>query len=377
MARAYTFLIFIFFIGSFLSQVEDCSNGIDDDADGLIDCQDSECSATILTPINDTMVCESFTLPTISGIGLTGNQAFYDFWPSLGGNQITGPILTDQTIYIFDGYSNCSDSLSFNVLIGSTPTLSITDPPVICEPQTHDLTDPTYVSASAGILSYYTDSSLSTFVQDATSASNGIYFLELNNNGCIVNGTLNATILHAPTKPIAGHDSLYCNGQYLNNLSAIASENGLLTWYSDYTLITEIGNGPQFNPYYALGVTPYYVTETISNGCESEASVVSITIIECELKVPTAITPDGNLLNDTWDIIDIDEIYPDNIIRIFNRWGDLIFEHNSNNGVTPYWENQWDGTKNGIELPVGSYYYIIEFNDINKNSISGAVSIIN
>jgi gliding motility-associated-like protein len=41
--------------------------------------------------------------------------------------------------------------------------------------------------------------------------------------------------------------------------------------------------------------------------------------------------------------------------RIFNRWGELVFE-------TTKLEDAWDGTKNGIPQPMGVYIYMVEAN---------------
>jgi len=375
--RCFIFLLMILcFSGPVFSQVEDCTNGIDDDGDGLVDCDDTECPAPILTLINDTSSCESFTLEVILGIDLTGSEAYYDNWPALGGSQISGTLTSSQTIYLLDGSGNCSDSLSFDVTIGTVPSLTLSDPPIICTPETHDLTDPMYVLASSGVISYFMDSTLNNYVQDATAAEDGEYYVQLNNDGCIEIGILNASVLPSPIAPIAGEDSLYCNGQFLTDLFAIDSEAGGLTWYSDYTLLEILGSGPKLSPFYELGVTPYYVTETGSNGCESEASVISLTIIECELIIPTAITPDGNLINDTWEVIDLDEVYPNNYVRIYNRWGMIIYEHSSDNGLTPYHENRWDGSYKGETVPTGSYYYVVQLNDMDENVLTGSISVI-
>jgi len=53
----------------------------------------------------------------------------------------------------------------------------------------------------------------------------------------------------------------------------------------------------------------------------------------------------------------------------------LLFEHNSTEDG-PYLSNQWDGSFNGENLPVGSYYYIIELNNIDKKIIKGIITII-
>ena len=41
-----------------------------------------------------------------------------------------------------------------------------------------------------------------------------------------------------------------------------------------------------------------------------------------------------------------------------------------------YDNNRWNGTYKGEELPVGSYYFVIEFNDDKTESKTGSVSII-
>jgi gliding motility-associated-like protein len=69
------------------------------------------------------------------------------------------------------------------------------------------------------------------------------------------------------------------------------------------------------------------------------------------LFIPNAITPNGDGYNDTWFIKDLD-LYPQNDVRIVNRWGDEVFAQ------SPY-QNQWAGTWKGENLPGGTYYYIL------------------
>ena len=104
---------------------------------------------------------------------------------------------------------------------------------------------------------------------------------------------------------------------------------------------------------------------------------LDLIINDCSVSIitPTAITPNQDQINDTWEIVDLDLFYPENVVRIYNRWGNLIFEHLSS-VTNPYGSNQWDGTYNGEELPIGSYYYIIEYNDGSSDSETGSVSII-
>jgi len=74
-----------------------------------------------------------------------------------------------------------------------------------------------------------------------------------------------------------------------------------------------------------------------------------------EINVSQAITPDGDGVNDTWFINNIQN-HPNNIVKVYNRWGDLIFSKNG-------YQNDWNGSyaNNGNNIPdASSYYYQID-----------------
>jgi len=86
------------------------------------------------------------------------------------------------------------------------------------------------------------------------------------------------------------------------------------------------------------------------------------------ITVPNAITPNGDGVNDTW-IIDQIEIYPEVKVEIYNRWGELIFH--APKGYT----KPWDGTFKGRELPIDSYHYVIDLNN-GRDVVTGSITII-
>ena len=91
--------------------------------------------------------------------------------------------------------------------------------------------------------------------------------------------------------------------------------------------------------------------------------------------IPTAFTPNGNSVNEFWELPSIDEAYPKNVVRIYNRWGNMLYEHDS--AVDgPYVDDPWDGTYNNEPLPVGSYFYIIDLDPEKKEFASGTVTLI-
>jgi len=70
--------------------------------------------------------CDSYTLPTIAGTNLSGNQKYYDDSQANSGAEITNLTLTSsQTVWIYDATSNgCSDEESFVVTIELTPVIT-------------------------------------------------------------------------------------------------------------------------------------------------------------------------------------------------------------------------------------------------------------
>lgn len=125
----------------------------------------------------------------------------------------------------------------------------------------------------------------------------------------------------------------------------------------------------QAPPNFAGDVVLIY--EILSDGCEIATATVTLKIgksIECE--VPNIFTPNGDGMNDFFVIpclLNTDE-FPNSQVTIYNQWGDEVYRSG-----TPY-RNDWDGTFQGNQLPVSTYFYIINFGDGRENA-SGDVRI--
>ena len=70
----------------------------------------------------------------------------------------------------------------------------------------------------------------------------------------------------------------------------------------------------------------------------------------------TGFTPNGDDHNETWIINGIDTI-PENFVAIYNRWGQLIWQHQHYNNSTIVWAGQ---NMSGGDVNSGTYYYTIE-----------------
>jgi gliding motility-associated-like protein len=112
----------------------------------------------------------------------------------------------------------------------------------------------------------------------------------------------------------------------------------------------------------------YKVTVTDNNNCSVSDSVKVEPERESCLVIPNAISPNGDLINDEWNI-GMKELYPGIEIKIFNRWGELIWK--SEKG----YPDPWDGRSRGRILPIDSYHYIIDLHNGTKPLI-GNITIV-
>ena len=101
--------------------------------------------------------------------------------------------------------------------------------------------------------------------------------------------------------------------------------------------------GPEAYGSGMLGNT-YVVTAT--DACGRTATASTTIIVDCEIIVPNVFTPNNDGQNDRFVVEGI--MSTTNTVRIFNRWGQVVFEANN-------YRNNWGA--NGI--PEGTYFYEI------------------
>jgi gliding motility-associated-like protein len=99
----------------------------------------------------------------------------------------------------------------------------------------------------------------------------------------------------------------------------------------------------------------YDVTLTVTNkhGCRDSITKVIVIDDVFLFYIPTAFTPDGDGLNDNFKVVGEGLDLTNFKMRIFNKWGELIFE--SSNPDTG-----WDGTYKGSLVPDGVYIWKID-----------------
>lgn len=174
-------------------------------------------------------------------------------------------------------------------------------------------------------------------------------------------GTTNATVISIFESLPSGYIYLNANASYGNydqttflwNLPDLASnQSETLTITAQVISSNNLLNTASLNN----------VTEIDRDETNNEDSA-KVSINGC-LKISQGVSTNNDGDNDTF-LISCIEDYPDNNVKIFNRYGTLVFETNN-------YKNNWNGVPNkgtpktDAILPVGTYYYVLKIETIEK-----------
>ena len=155
----------------------------------------------------------------------------------------------------------------------------------------------------------------------------------------LVNDTLNGILdsIYLVTQPTYGSAFIDGNGSLLYLPSVDTCEAGLVDTLS------------------------YAICNT--SGCDTAS--IFITVI-CDVpETVSGFSPNGDGINDAFVIAGLED-YPNHQLLIYNRWGAQILK------VSDY-QNDWEGTWDGADLPDGTYYYLLDMG--NGMSTTGWVQI--
>ena len=103
----------------------------------------------------------------------------------------------------------------------------------------------------------------------------------------------------------------------------------------------------------------------------STSNAITVTLSSpdgCSVFIPNVFTPNGDGINDSWNITDL-QSFPDCNVSVYSRYGTQVFS-----SIRGY-SKKWDGTYKGSALPSGTYYYIIDLKN-GKKPLSGFITIL-
>jgi gliding motility-associated-like protein len=126
---------------------------------------------------------------------------------------------------------------------------------------------------------------------------------------------------------------------------------------------------PQISTTATINSAPGEYPITITNATSPNYTITyeSGTLSVNSVAIVNTFTPNGDGVNDTWEIKNIHD-YPNSTVEILNRNGSRVF-YSINYPIA------WDGKYNGGDLPAGTYYYVIRLDNTSK-PLSGWVTIL-
>ncbi|MEA3446381.1 MAG: gliding motility-associated C-terminal domain-containing protein [Bacteroidota bacterium] len=145
----------------------------------------------------------------------------------------------------------------------------------------------------------------------------------------------------------------------LTELSA-SSESTIVEYF--WNPIHNMDNPNSDNPSVTVyKPTTYYVSVIDENGCKNSGSI----FVDVDLKADNLFTPNNDGHNDTWFAAN-GGLSDDFELVVFNRWGEEVLNQKG-------YQNDWDGTSNGDELPEGAYYYVIKHDSF---TYTGSITLL-
>jgi len=311
-------------------------------------------SATALLSVNtvevdnlaNQNVCDIYTLPNLT------NGNYFPNPNGIGAQLNAGDdIDSSQIIYIFNSNGTCTNESFFTVTITETPLVDTIQHQTACAEFTLPaLTNGNYFSGPNG-----TGTTMNS--GDIISTNQTIYiYNEINTSSlsCSNESSFNITIYPAVDFS-------------LTTSNILIDEDTITVTMTDNTINYEyaINNGSfQSNPMFTnLSNGQYTLYVSDANGCVTKSLIFEISVDNEDLVIPDGFSPNNDGKNDWFNIQGLYDNYQNHRLKIYNRYGSLVFEGNN--------DNKWYGIANkGLMntnkiLPTGTYFYVLNLNDSN------------
>ncbi|NJL77265.1 MAG: gliding motility-associated C-terminal domain-containing protein [Saprospiraceae bacterium] len=189
----------------------------------------------------------------------------------------------------------------------------------------------------------------------------GLYTVAANTQGCSASDSIFVEIIEMQEQ-VLPQDTTLCIGQTL--ILTIPNEN-----FDDILWNDQIHSNS-----FDVKESGRYQLTLVKDGCV-QTGTFNVRFEDCEnqLKTPNLFSPNGDNQNDKFRVLSLAEVAIASFeIKIYNRWGDLVFQSNDIN-------DGWDGTKHGdgiTALPsdVYVYYYAVQLIGTSEKTIKKRTS---
>ena len=358
-------------------------------------------SAPVLSIVS-TVICEGETLELNSSM-LPGNNVVYHWYFNdgtglfeIGSTDIPTFYLNNigignagiYMVSISIGGCTSQPSNAQDIAVQSAPDLDITNTTdsinVACIGDLIELNAPMVLGASyqwAGPQGFAA-TSVNPVIENAISKNAGDYYVVVSKNGCeFISDPTTVYVFDGVRAEdddfqITEDDSLtmidFMENDVFGNVEnwkiKIANPpiNGTLTLDANNQLV--------YHPRVHFSGDDVFIYEICNTDCpdQCDPAVVTVRVFSNNENepcfVPNIITPNDDGANDFFTVPCLESEFTDNNLKIFNRWGDLVYE------AQPY-KNNWAGTYRNVALPPGTYFYVLQLDRSEEEFLQGYFTI--
>ncbi|WP_394759036.1 gliding motility-associated C-terminal domain-containing protein [Flavobacterium sp.] len=336
--------------------------------------------ATVTSTDPNNTICQGETATlTVTPTNFVVTDATYQWY--LNGVLLVGetnpqiiPAATGFYVVVIS-LNGCSSNVSTPFIINPIPAAPITANQSFCEAD--NATVASLLPNGSQYLWYDSLTGTIPLASTVVLVSGTYYVEEIGLNSCASPRSTNVVTVDVVATPILNTDGQnFCGADNptLQELSNNTTSGGTVVWY-------DAVGGTQL-PLTTLLVegTTYYGYSDSGLGCQSLIGLaVTVSLTNCDtinpeitydFFIPDGFSPNGDGVNDTFTIPEIEFLFPNYTLEIYNRYGSLMFSGNKN-------KPNWDGKSSespsltsGI-VPNGVYFYVVNFNKDNKSPRQG------
>lgn len=312
---------------------------------------------SLTTSLSNSVICVGTTVSVNAAGALT-----YTWSGGLSNNTVFTPSTSSGYTVTGTDANGCQNVASVSIVVNAQPVISIAGPSItLCEAQTVTL-------SATGAQSYSwsnSQSGVNIVVSPTITTSYTVTGTDV--NSCISNavfvasvapclGTLSAVPVVTNVSCSDKHDGVIAittTNSYSNSVLSFIWSNATLCPTNDCDTLYNLFGGS-----YSLTVK---VTYTVNNILVKQDSVMLSPIVvlnangPCEVRIFSGVSPNGDGLNDTWQIDNIEE-FPKNKVTLFNRWGIKVYETEGYDNAAKSWPQPGETAK----LQSNTYFYIID-----------------
>ncbi|MEA9411879.1 gliding motility-associated C-terminal domain-containing protein [Flavobacterium sp. PL02] len=259
-------------------------------------------------------------------------------------------------------------------LINAIPTAPTTNPQFFCKSDEATVAN---LVPNGTQYKWYDSVTATTPLGASTILVSGNYYVKVTApGGCVSQESLSVVTVNDTPAPVLipkGQDFCGINNPTIADLSNNTNASASIVWYD------APDNGNQLTKATLLedNATYYGFDFSSTTNCFSnEVLIAKVSLTNCtneeeyaDFFIPDGFSPNGDGTNDTYTIPDIDFLYPDYTLEIYNRYGNLMFTGNKN-------KPEWDGKNSDSKVidgvaPNGVYFYVVHFNKDNRSPLQG------